>query len=415
MKAKDITILSLEKRQAKISMLARIPTQEKSAEVEKFLSNASLGMRWNNGANKNQNVNIEATEDNFVPSEAQFVKARFRALSAIHLENRGVDFSGTGVLKKAAGMLYGEKVFTNHEMQDVYDAIGVVSDSVWDEKGEKSKGIPGINVELKIDALLNFRIARGMMTDPPVQNAVSVTVLFAFDYSHPELEKEGKFWSLLGEKVDGQVVRIIVTEILEFFEISVVTKGEDRLAKLHNAEIGEDTEDDTAGVAETVQKAKKKMSAFGQTGEKTMKLTADQKLKLGITSEDDDVPESEILKAALNWAESKPILSATDVLALKDSAKIGETLLQEKRDEVTRLAKLDELGEKEGELSSIMQSVISNANVEELSEFEKELNAKLSAKYGSGRSSKANGKDVNKAGGIDIDDEVKSTPTKWMK
>ncbi len=50
-------------------------------------------------------------------------------------------------------------------------------------------------------------------------------MLFEFDFSHPDLVEQGRFWQLLGEEVEGQIVRLIVTVILGFWEISLVFQG----------------------------------------------------------------------------------------------------------------------------------------------------------------------------------------------
>ena len=68
-------------------------------------------------------------------------------------------------------------------------------------------------------------LVRGVAMEPPAIHSASVTVLFEFDFSHPDLVEEGRFWQLLGEEVEGEIVRLIVTTILGYWEISLVFQG----------------------------------------------------------------------------------------------------------------------------------------------------------------------------------------------
>jgi hypothetical protein len=106
-----------------------------------------------------------------------------------------------------------------------------VSNVAWDETGDQFGGVPGINAEYKIDALMNPRIARGLLMDPPAIHSTSMTVLFEFEFSHPDLVEQGRFWQLLGDEVEGSIVRLIVTKIQEYWEASLVFPGADRFAK----------------------------------------------------------------------------------------------------------------------------------------------------------------------------------------
>jgi hypothetical protein len=399
---KNIEIVNLEKRIGKTQMFATIGDQPKAAS-EKFLANANLYL-WNNGTNQNSNVNVEANEKDIFPSEDQFVVADFRALSQIHLVNRGLDFSVPGVLEAAVPLLQGKTVYPNHEYRDINNALGSVALSSWDAKGEMSGGIPGINAQIKIDALCNFKIARGLMMNPPSINSASLTILFEFEYSHPELEKEGRFWNLLGEELENSIVRLIVTNVIEIWEMSLVFTGEDRLARIHSAEIGgeDDGEDDSTDQTET-----QNFTASGAI--KNMKLTAEQKTSLGITAEGDEVSESAVLDAALKIAETKSTLSPKEILELNEKATTGEKLLAAKREDVIKQATLHELGSSEGELSVITKKVIESASVEELLELEADFGKKLAAKFGNGRSSKENAEAVETAGGIQKNTQVKET------
>ncbi|MCU0238512.1 MAG: hypothetical protein MUC29_03650 [Pyrinomonadaceae bacterium] len=393
-----ITILSLENQTASVNLRANIPTQKTNEVFQQYLSKISLGNYWTNATNKNNTTNVAATEENLVPTEAQTVEVEFRALSAVNLRNRGVDFSGNGVLRNAVELFKNKSVFTNHEFRDVNDAVGVIFDAYYDEKGENSENIPGVNIKIRVDALCNFRIARGLLFKPPIINSGSVTIFFKFEYSHPELEKEDKFWSRIGEEIEGEIVRLIVIEIIEVWEFSFVTVGEDRLAKNQEAKQGGDEEDDTE-TTETNMSAQRKL----EKGETKMKLTPEDMQKLGFDSE--EVSEAHLLGKALELSNTS--LTATELKSLNENAEAGKILLNAKREEVTRLAKLFELGDKTGDISAMTKKVIDLANAEELVELEKDYNEKLSAKFGTGQSSVVDGKKVDNAGDVNTDKKIK--------
>ena len=165
------------------------------------------------------------------PVEGDYIYPVFRALSASVIPGYWLDYSGPGVLQESTAMLTGQTVYKNHDFMDVEQWVGVVNRSFWDPEGKQSGDVSGINVEMKIDWRMNPRIARGLLMQPPAIHSASVTVLFEYEYSHPQMTAEGRFWDSLGEVVDGQLVRLIVTKILGYWEISLVFQGADQLAK----------------------------------------------------------------------------------------------------------------------------------------------------------------------------------------
>ncbi len=380
---------------AKIDLLAMIPAAAAPDELSaKALANASLWFFETKHGKASDNVTvptgkIELTEDRYVYKD-------FRALSQIFLSNRGLDFSRPGVLKAATAMLVGKTVYANHDFRDIDNWRGVIAESFWDEAGEQSGGVPGINVRTKVDAFLNYRTACGLMMTPPAINSASVTVLSEVEFSHPELVKNGTFWDRFLEEVDGDVVRLIVTEIIEFWEMSFVFKGEDRLAKTLP-----DADGDAAatGAATTKSENSAALSASETViTEKKMKLKEEDKQLLGIALEGEEVPEQTVLDAALSLAKKQP-MSATEIAELSLKAKQGEQLVGEKRAEVTRLAKLAELGSEEGTLNDVISKMIGEATVEDLVSLENLYRGKVGAKFGAGRSSVENSKEIETAGG----------------
>jgi len=162
----------------------------------------------------NQELSFDEDEEYFYPT--------FRALSAAIIPDRAIDFSEGNVLKKSVKKLKGQTVYKDHNLS-VNDWVGVVAKTTWDE----SKDIPpGINANLKINKKWNERIVDGIK-DRAI-HSVSVTVLFDYKKSHPDLED---FWYHIGEEIGGEIVRMIATKIISFGEISLVWQGADVYAK----------------------------------------------------------------------------------------------------------------------------------------------------------------------------------------
>jgi hypothetical protein len=332
------------------------------------------------------NVNVESdrgptfeTVEDVMPKESDYIYPLFRALSAVIIEGYWTEFPAD-VLKASAPLLQGQTVYKNHDYSDVERWLGVVNQVEWDALGQSSNGVPGLNTELKIDWKVNPRIARGLLMTPPAIHSVSVTVIFTYDYSHPELEKEGRFWSLLGEEVDGEIVRLIVTEILGYWEISLVFQGADRLAK---GIAGETDVDDmsassassTTGAAAAPPPAASPAQTTtashaappeGPKEKATVKLTEAQKQKLGLTGHEGlELPEEVVLPA---------------VERLADRAAAGETLLAEARAECLRVATLAEAGT-DGPLEPALAEVINGAGAAQLSSLTKMYTAKAAARF----------------------------------
>jgi hypothetical protein len=171
------------------------------------------------------------------PQESDFLFFPFRHLSATIVGGgswKATDFSDESVLKRGHKLLEGKPAYVNHNMW-VGEEIGVVKDveftkSYTNTNGEK---IPaGIDAPFVIDQKLEPKLVR-RMTSPmgsPIQSA-SVSVLFDWEASH-EFEKEYDFYYHIGEMIDGSMVRRIVTEIIDFYESSLVWLGADPYAKM---------------------------------------------------------------------------------------------------------------------------------------------------------------------------------------
>lgn len=172
-----------------------------------------------NGDEEAEPVEVEASEEDFVT-------VTFRALSAAMLADRAIDFSKDGVLRRSTKMLNGQTVFKDHETS-VDNWVGRVIATFWDTKTE---GLPpGINADLQLDMVKDPMAVRGVLQG--AIHSASVTVSFQWVPSHPQLMEDGSFFSMLGEEVDGEIVRVVVTKIDKFMEISLVWQGADEFAK----------------------------------------------------------------------------------------------------------------------------------------------------------------------------------------
>ena len=169
------------------------------------------------------------------PTDAEFINPVFRMLSEVVVGKnyRPIDFSKKGVLRKSMQMLLGQTINIDHEIA-VGNAIGAVSEVYWQPGYKTQSGVEvpaGINAVLKIDGKSNPRIARGIMMDPPSIHSNSVTVRFKWEPSHT-FEDMGRFWDLLGTYDDkGEMHRLVVTEILNYSETSIVSHGADPYAQ----------------------------------------------------------------------------------------------------------------------------------------------------------------------------------------
>ena len=315
------------------------------------------------------------TFNDVMPKPGDYIYPLFRALSAVVIPGYWIDFSNPGVLEESVPLLYGQTVYKNHSFYDVERWLGVVNQSVWDAEGAEAGGVSGINAELKIDWKVNPLIARGLLMTPPAIHSVSVTVETEFEYSHPDIVQEDrwKFFDLLGEEVDREIVRFIVTKILSYWEISLVFQGADGLAKGRGVA---ETERESFEVAARVPTLDR---AATQTGggspapppaateeNETVKLSAQLKALLGIAHEGDEVP-SDVLLPALETIGAR--------------AATGDQLLNASRAECLRLATLAEAGA-DGQLPAALAEVINDAPASQLTSLTQMYREKAAAKFG---------------------------------
>lgn len=168
------------------------------------------------------------------PKDDEFIYPIFRALSAtvVWKGYKPIDFSKDGVLKSAMNLLIGQTINADHETA-LGNALGSVKSVFWQESYTKDGiNVPaGINAEFKIDGKSNPRIARGIQMDPPSIHSNSVSVRFSWEPSH-KMNSDEDFYSKLGTRDSkGQLYRLIVTEVIQFSETSLVSHGADAFAQ----------------------------------------------------------------------------------------------------------------------------------------------------------------------------------------
>lgn len=202
------------------SLSLREPSPEVLSAMKSFAATPqSLGMGGGDGLNPGLQQG-----DVFPNEQTDYIYPKFRVLSATVIPGYFIDFSKEGVLKESMALLQQQTLYVDHIFWRAREWVGVVNSVEWDDKPDVA-GAPGINSEMKVDWRKAPDIARGLLMKPPAVKAVSATVDFEWDASHPELLEQGIFWRNLGQNIDDQIVRMIVTKITDFYEVSFVYKG----------------------------------------------------------------------------------------------------------------------------------------------------------------------------------------------
>ncbi len=252
-------------------------------------------------------ITFAAVENNGGLNPEEFFVKMARLLSMAVTPYRKFDFTREGVLKKATGLFEGVTLYTNH-YADVNRWSGLVQGCVWDDKNTP----PGINGLIVVDKTVDPKLARGL--EIKALRSLSVTIWFNYERSHPDL---ANFYDRLGEIIDGEMVRFIVTEITNAGEVSVVWEGEDPYAKTFSVDSG----------APSPQKN-------DTGGNNDMKLSATLLALLALAA--DANPTEQELETAIT---GKLTALQTQLDTLKPDAELGKQLLTETRDRAVTLYK----------------------------------------------------------------------------
>ncbi|MBI4621050.1 MAG: hypothetical protein HY739_12965 [Desulfobacterales bacterium] len=257
-------------------------------------------------------IRFKVDEEEKTLEGEEFLVKPFRFLSAALTPYRYIDFREEGVLKTGVSLFDGLTVYANHNA-DVNQWKGYTQKPVWDEENEPN----GINGLMVLDRTVDANLARGV--EIGALRSASVTIWFEYKRSHPELRG---FSDYLGEEVDGEIVRFIVTRLIRAGEVSVVWEGEDPYAKaLVMGKSGKDFEN-----LEDI---------IDQQGGKDMKFSKEFLNVLGISDANREV-EVQVMEARVREEIGK---LNTQIESLKLDAEIGKKHLEEIRDKASTLYK----------------------------------------------------------------------------
>ena len=296
-------------------------------------------------------INPGLTFNDVAPQETDYIFPKFRALSAVLIPGYYIDFSQGTVLKDSMSLLEEQTLYCDHIYWRTREWVGVVNQVSWDDKADKA-GAPGINTEMKVDWRKAPDIARGLLMKPPAVKAVSCTVDFEWEASHPDLLEKRIFWASLGENVDGQIVRLIVTKITDYYEVSFVYKGANPGSNGMLPDDGDEEEFATNGKPAKLEKPRLSLVDKEKT---KVKLTAEQKKKYGLESHTGEEIDDAIVLRAVDAAIASFETRLTSANAIVDA----------ERAEVLRLATLAE-GDKEGKLDAALAGIIEKADASQL-------------------------------------------------
>jgi len=327
----------------------------------------------------------ESIED-LVPKDSDYIDIPFRSLSAKYLGEQGyhLDFSKKDILKNSIPLImtpeFGGlrskpiKAQRNHSYA-IEDTLGSVPTAWWDNS-KKEFSAPGINVAARIDWKMYPKEARKLLSTPPLIDSVSWSFMFNYEQSHPDM-KWWQFMDLLGHEVDGETVRLVVTEILEYYHLGLVWNGGDNEATQTTATPAEsnlsfapevDTPEELPVPYSNLQvqlennKPKLNPSHKEETMEFIIKDLSKFQDLLGL---DKVESEGDLLSAVQGLSEAVEELR-TEQKELKPNAELGKTYLADTRAEVLRLAKVVH----DGELEKTREDLILNANLETLKMLE---------------------------------------------
>ncbi|EKO53353.1 hypothetical protein LEP1GSC131_1037 [Leptospira kirschneri str. 200802841] len=167
-------------------------------------------------------VSIDTGDTTELVENEEYAEFNFRMLSAVLIEGYWTDFRKEGVLESATE-LFKTKIYTDHQ-RSVRNSLGITRNPVF----TKRKNIPGVDSVFRIYKAFGLDVIARLKIKPALIDANSVGITFAYERSHPQLEN---FYERLGEVVDGQIVRLIVTKILSVPETSLVAVPADDTAR----------------------------------------------------------------------------------------------------------------------------------------------------------------------------------------
>lgn len=315
---------------------------------------------------------LQSIED-IIPRDDDYIFPRYRAISARYLGENGyfLDFSETGILKDSLKFFLsnqngGERLdnlkFVMNHSTSLERIIGVIVEAEFVEKNDKFDSA-GIDVTAKVDSVLFPQIARGLLSEPPLFDNVSISFTAHYRRSHPDM-KVWAFYDMLGEEFEGEIVRIIVDEILRVRHLGLVDAGADEHAKKLNAA----TSSWPPSKGELNDGTK---YFYTETKEKTMKgLQLDEKQVaelarvLGVDEIDDGDELIQNVTAVMETLDD----NKTTLKEAKQKVGQVEKLLESKRDQVIKILAKNH----GGTAPHALENAVNKMSLSELEEFEAE-------------------------------------------
>jgi hypothetical protein len=285
------------------------------------------------------------------PLESDTIKVPVRAISAHLIECYMIDMSNVDMLKSGVPMLKKAKVYTDHWV-DTDTVVGKVVASEWADEG-----LPGINAVLSIDTVIAPMLARKVLSG--LVDSVSIGFEFEWEQSHKDMPWE-TFFEMLGHEVDGELVRVIATKLIDIYEISFVWEGADPSAKINGYMHADEVE------------AQRQFANF----EINPKM-------------EDNMDELKELKKQYDKIEKEKLLLDDKVATLTDTvaqlqarADFGDEQINKMREETKKLAMLF----RGGDSSVAFDKLIDNADLETLrmlrDDFESKVDQSMPLKCG---------------------------------
>lgn len=193
------------------------------------------------GSSNNMNTfypGINVAND-VMPKPEDFIEVPYRLMSSTTVAGgtwRATDFSAPGVVESSISKMVNKTVYLDHDTEAM-NWIGYVKATKFSAgfiNNDGTKVPPGMDGVLAIDAKTNPKAARGVLMGTLYSN--SVTIDFEYEPSHT-FSNYQDFENLVGTYDEkGKMITRVATNILDYYETSLLWLGADPFAKLIDAE-----------------------------------------------------------------------------------------------------------------------------------------------------------------------------------
>lgn len=296
-----------------------------------------------------------------------FVAKDFRGLSETLIWNCcGLfDYSVSGVLEKSVSLFPEKLSLLKDHHWSVNSIIGYGTNFRYTLI---KNGLSGIDLTFMVDTLVDSITARNVETG--AANRCSFSLLMEVAQSHPDM-KWDEFYDTMGQEIEGELVRWLVTEILEWLEISLVWYGADSSAKAleekleHYKSISKNTfylgTETSRGEKEVTMDPEIQaiLSIMKEAGKDCATLT---QIKDAITN---IITENTTLKGQVNTLEGQ-------VKTLQPQKELNEKVMTDLRAEVEKFTRLTRGTGDNKVLGDMEKQLIQNATYDQLKKWKEE-------------------------------------------